>query len=69
MEPNPIIHANSELPHTRDMLRDLWRRRLDTLIVGIANGDPYYQQIANAAEHIQRRVPGTILDRTDPERQ
>ena len=61
MEPNPIIHANSELPHTRDMLRDLWRRRLDTLIVGIANGDPYYQQIANAAEHISAEYQGRFL--------
>ena len=43
------------------ILMDLWRRRLDTMISGIANGDPYYQQIANAAEHISAEYQGRFL--------
>jgi hypothetical protein len=46
---------------TQDILADLWRRRLDTLISGIANGDPYYLQIANAAEHISAEHQGRFL--------
>jgi hypothetical protein len=44
-----------------DILSDLWRRRLDTMISGISNGDPYYQQIANAAEHISAEYQGRFL--------
>lgn len=44
-----------------DILADLWRRRLDTLAAGIANGDPYYLQIANAAEHISAEHQGRFL--------
>jgi hypothetical protein len=61
MDNKITTHANSPLPENRDMLRDLWRRRLDTLIVGIANADPYYQQIANAAEHISAEYQGRFL--------
>lgn len=43
------------------MLSDLWRRRLDTLTSGIANGDPYYLQIANAVEHISAEHQGRFL--------
>src|SRR5437667_566070 len=46
---------------TEDILTDLWRRRLDTLVSGIANGDPYYRQIANAAEHISAEHQGRFL--------
>lgn len=46
---------------TQDILSDLWRRRLDTLTSGIANGDPYYLQIANAAEHISAEHQGRFL--------
>jgi hypothetical protein len=46
---------------SQDILADLWRRRLDTLISGIANGDPYYLQIANAAEHISAESQGRFL--------
>lgn len=46
---------------TQDILTDLWRRRLDTLTSGIANGDPYYLQIANAAEHISAEHQGRFL--------
>lgn len=45
----------------QDILGDLWRRRLDTLASGIANGDPYYLQIANAAEHISAEHQGRFL--------
>src|SRR5258708_15160 len=48
-------------PMTQDILEDLWRRRLDTLTSGIANGDPYYLQIANAAEHISAEHQGRFL--------
>jgi hypothetical protein len=43
------------------ILADLWRRRLDTLLSGIANRDPYYLQIANAAEHISAEYHGRFL--------
>lgn len=43
------------------MLTDLWRRRLDTLVSGIANRDPYYLQLANAAEHISAEYHGRFL--------
>ena len=46
---------------TPDILKELWRRRLDTLTSGIANGDPYYLQIANAAEHISAEHQGRFL--------
>lgn len=49
------------LPATPVMLADLWRRRLDTLISGIANRDPYYLQLANAAEHISAEYHGRFL--------
>jgi hypothetical protein len=39
----------------------LWRRRLDTLISGIANCDSYYLQIANAAEHLSAEYHGRFL--------
>ena len=42
-------------------LDGLWRRRLDTLISGIANGDSYYLQIANAAQHISAEYEGRFL--------
>jgi|SRR5208282_2011661 len=45
----------------QDILTDLWRRRLDTLTSGIGNGDPYYLQIANAAEHISAEHQGRFL--------
>ena len=51
------------------MLTDLWRRRLDTLISGIANRDPYYLQLANAAEHISAEYHGRLPHRTHPERE
>jgi hypothetical protein len=41
-----------------EILGDLWCRRLDTLASGIANGDPYYLQIAYAAEHISAEHQG-----------
>ena len=44
-----------------EILVDLWRRRLDTMISGIANGDHYYQQLANAAEHISAEYRGRFL--------
>ncbi len=44
-----------------DILADLWYRRLDTLISGIANNDTYYIQIANAAEHISAEHKGRFL--------
>ena len=43
------------------ILVDLWRRRLDTIISGIANRDTYYLQIANAAEHISAEYHGRFL--------
>lgn len=43
------------------LLNDLHRRRLDTLITGISNGDSYYQQIANAAEHVSAEYQGRFL--------
>jgi hypothetical protein len=43
------------------ILFDLWRRRLDTIISGIANRDNYYLQIANAAEHISAEYHGRFL--------
>ena len=43
------------------ILADLWRRRLDTIISGIANRDTYYLQIANAAEHISAEYHGRFL--------
>src|SRR5437870_608375 len=43
------------------VLSDLWRRRLDTIISGIANNDTYYLQIANAAEHISAEYHGRFL--------
>src|SRR5258708_4661591 len=43
------------------LLRELWCRRLDTLISGIANKDTYYVQIANAAEHISAEYHGRFL--------
>lgn len=46
---------------TQDILADLWRRQLDTLITGIANGNSYYLQIANAAEHISAEHQGRFL--------
>ena len=46
---------------THDILADLWRRRLDTLISGIANDTPYYLEIANAAEHISAEHQGRFL--------
>ena len=61
MATDRATHPSIEAPGTRDMLRDLWRRRLDTLIVGIANSDSYYQQIANAAEHISAEYQGRFL--------
>ncbi len=48
-------------PSTDEIINDLWRRRLDTLIAGISNGDPYYQQIANAAEHVSAEYQGRFL--------
>lgn len=54
MGPDPILHAHA-------VLEDLWRRRLDTLAAGIANDDPYYLQIANAAEHISAEHQGRFL--------
>jgi hypothetical protein len=42
-------------------LHDLWRRRLDTLLSGIANRDSYYLQIANAAEHLSAEYHGRFL--------
>ena len=45
----------------RDPLADLWWRRLDTLTSGIANGDTYYLQIANAAEHVSAEHQGRFL--------
>jgi len=51
----------TEAAANQDILGDLWRRRLDTLIAGIANGDPYYLQIANAAEHISAEHQGRFL--------
>lgn len=60
----PLNHVEiaTEVPlKTTEILRDLWRRRLDTLISGIANGDPYYQQIANAAEHVSAEYQGRFL--------
>src|ERR1035437_7305395 len=44
-----------------DILLELWSGRLDTMIAGIANGDRYYQQIANAAEHISAEYQGRFL--------
>lgn len=56
MEPRAAQAAGGQ-----DILKDLWRRRLDTLISGIANGDRYYLQIANAAEHISAEYHGRFL--------
>lgn len=52
---------NATAPQTLRILSDLWGRRLDTLVSGIANSDPYYQQIANAAEHISAEYQGRFL--------
>lgn len=49
------------ITQTQDILSDLWHRRLDTLASGVANGDPYYLQIANAAEHISAEHQGRFL--------
>jgi hypothetical protein len=43
------------------ILADLWKRRLDTIIAGIANRNDYYLQIANAAEHISAEYHGRFL--------
>lgn len=61
MTANPDTLARVAPSETRDKLKDPWRRRLDTLIVGISNGDPYYQQIANAAEQISAEYQGRFL--------
>ena len=53
--------SSAAVPQTRRILSDLWGRRLDTLVSGIANCDPYYQQIANAAEHISAEYQGRFL--------
>ena len=56
------ISANAAVPTgSPSLLRDLWCRRLDTLISGIANKDTYYVQIANAAEHISAEYHGRFL--------
>ncbi|AWM40163.1 hypothetical protein GobsT_13990 [Gemmata obscuriglobus] len=56
------IPANAAVPTgSPSLLRDLWYRRLDTLISGIANKDTYYVQIANAAEHISAEYHGRFL--------
>jgi hypothetical protein len=57
----PTSVSNGIPAETESVLSDLWRRRLDTLISGIANGDPYYQQIANAAEHVSAEYQGRFL--------
>ena len=59
--PNHFALTSSVPAGTTEILKDLWRRRLDTLISGIANGDPYYQQIANAAEHVSAEYQGRFL--------
>ena len=61
MSPAPITINLAGPATTQDILTDLWRRRLDTLTSGIANGDPYYLQIANAAEHISAEHQGRFL--------
>lgn len=61
MSPAAIDIGLAEPATTQDILTDLWRRRLDTLTSGIANGDPYYLQIANAAEHISAEHQGRFL--------
>lgn len=59
----PMSAFSDRIEHTDTQahLTQLWRRRLDTLIAGVANGDPYYQQIANAAEHISAEQQGRFL--------
>jgi hypothetical protein len=60
--PTPAPPAKPEALTTAPVpLNKLWRRRLDTLISGIANNDPYYLQIANAAEHISAEYHGRFL--------
>ena len=61
MVTDPLSPETDASAVTQGMLADLWRRRLDTLISGIANSDPYYQQIANAAEHISAEYQGRFL--------
>jgi len=61
MSSNVIEPNVAQVVASRDILGDLWRRRLDTLVSGIANGDPYYRQIANAAEHITAEHHGRFL--------
>jgi hypothetical protein len=53
--------AIAQVTASQGILGDLWRRRLDTLASGIANGDLYYLQIANAAEHISAEHQGRFL--------
>jgi hypothetical protein len=57
---SPLTATGASLS-TDEIIGDLWRRRLDTLIAGISNGDPYYQQIANAAEHVSAEYQGRFL--------
>ena len=57
--------ANNDLDRmdtlSRDVLSQLWRRRLDTLIAGIATNDNFYREIANAAEHVSAEYYGRFL--------
>ena len=43
------------------VLSDLWRIRLDTMITAIANNEHHYKEIANAAEHISTEYYGRFL--------
>lgn len=61
METAPLSAETVAPRMAQGLIADLWRRRLDTLICGIANGDSYYQQIANAAEHISAEYQGRFL--------
>lgn len=61
MQPQPRPMIEDALAAARSPLHDLWRRRLDTLISGIANQDTYYLQIANAAEHLSAEYHGRFL--------
>jgi hypothetical protein len=53
--------AQAEVNAGEALLLELWRNRLDTLITGIANNEPYYQQIANAAGHVSAEYQGRFL--------
>lgn len=61
MTTQPLAQETGAASASQALVADLCRRRLDTLIAGIANRDTYYQQIANAAEHISAEYQGRFL--------